>query len=444
MANISTVAGKRRIQFTDVDDLRKTIYLPEGTSKKQAESIKNLVERLLAIKILGGSIDRDDAIFLTTDGRYFRPKLEQAGLVEPQEPAPTKPRQTLEAFLAGYLVRRGQSVKPGTVEVWKQVVENLKAYMPQGIYLDDVTAGHAKAFLESITGTMAKSTVDKRVRFARQFFADAVDWELISTNPFAKVKTTTPKAKSNVDVPLDTIERVLSACNPTWRTIVALSRLGGLRCPSEVLSLRWCDVDFDRGLMYIPEPKVEHHDGRGVRTCPIFGELRPYLDDAFELRTTEYVVDQPAYRDRANTSTGWKNANLRTQFIRILDKAGVKPWKRLFHSMRASRQTELERQHPLHVVCAWLGNTERIARSNYLLITDADIERAKSATQITTHLGQKVTQIATQQQACTEYALSQQTLENIGKNAVFVENPNKIKRRGQDSNLRTGLTRSVH
>jgi hypothetical protein len=33
--------------------------------------------------------------------------------------------------------------------------------------------------------------------------------------------------------------------------------------------------------MSIPEPKIEHHEGRGVRCCPIFPELRPILDEAF-------------------------------------------------------------------------------------------------------------------------------------------------------------------
>jgi hypothetical protein len=35
--------------------------------------------------------------------------------------------------------------------------------------------------------------------------------------------------------------------------------------------------------MNIPEPKVEHHEGRGILSCPIFPELRPILDEAFEI-----------------------------------------------------------------------------------------------------------------------------------------------------------------
>jgi len=71
----------------------------------------------------------------------------------------------------------------------------------------------------------------------------------------------------------------------------------------------------------------------------------------------------------ANTAMGWKNANLRSKMTRLLRRGGVSGWPRLFHSMRASRQTELQREFPLHVVCSWLGNSPRIAQQSYLLVT---------------------------------------------------------------------------
>jgi hypothetical protein len=50
--------------------------------------------------------------------------------------------------------------------------------------------------------------------------------------------------------------------------------------------------------------------------------------------------------------------------------------------MRASRQTELQREFPLHVVCSWLGNSPRIAQQSYLLVTDDDFERAAGAKKV--------------------------------------------------------------
>ncbi len=91
-----------------------------------------------------------------------------------------------------------------------------------------------------------------------------------------------------------------------------------------------------------------------------------------------FVLD--GKRQTAMGAKGWRNANLRTQFDRIIRRAGDAPWPRLFNSLRASRETDLAKQHPLHVVTAWMGNTPKIAMKHYLMTTDADFERAaKSA-----------------------------------------------------------------
>ena len=84
---------------------------------------------------------------------------------------------------------------------------------------------------------------------------------------------------------------------------------------------------------------------------------------------------------------GWKNANLRSKMTRLLRRAEVSGWPRLFHSVtlqegRASRQTELQREFPLHVVCSWLGNSPRIAQQSYLLVTEDDFAKATGAKKV--------------------------------------------------------------
>src|SRR5213079_1859002 len=57
-------------------------------------------------------------------------------------------------------------------------------------------------------------------------------------------------------------------------------------------------------------------------------------------------------------------------------RAGLKPWPKVWQNLRSTRETELLKDFPIHVVCGWIGNTERIARRHYLQITDADFDQA--------------------------------------------------------------------
>ena len=68
--------------------------------------------------------------------------------------------------------------------------------------------------------------------------------------------------------------------------------------------------------------------------------------------------------------------NLRTQFMRIIGGGGLEPWPRLFHNLRASRQTELEQEFPGYVVAKWMGNSESVARKHYLMVTEDHYLRA--------------------------------------------------------------------
>jgi len=48
----------------------------------------------------------------------------------------------------------------------------------------------------------------------------------------------------------------------------------------------------------------------------------------------------------------------------------LKPWPKLFHNLLATRQTDLAKHYPAHVVCAWIGNSQAVAQRHYLQVTD--------------------------------------------------------------------------
>ncbi|MDP7019421.1 MAG: tyrosine-type recombinase/integrase [Pirellulaceae bacterium] len=370
--------GTRRILFVAPDGRRPTIRLGK-VSQRAAESIKYRVEQLLESLNLNRPMEADLAQWVTNLEPWLAKRLAAVGLIPNPE---AKAAATLGPFLTDFVERR-IDVKPATKEVWSQVIRNLVDHFGADRDLAEVTEADAEDFkMYLVSQKLAPTTVAKRLQFARMFFKAAKKRKLIADNPFAEVsaKAVMRQDRQRFITPEET-DRLLAVCNPTWRVIVALSRYGGLRCPSEVLSLRWQDVDWEAGRIVVQSPKTEHHVGKASRTIPLFAELRPILSEAFDLAPdgAVYVVDGN-HREAANTASGWRNCNLRTQFERIVKRAGLQPWPRLFHAMRATRETELAKEHPIHVVTAWLGNTPRIALKHYLQVTDADFERAAQAT----------------------------------------------------------------
>lgn len=61
---------------------------------------------------------------------------------------------------------------------------------------------------------------------------------------------------------------------------------------------------------------------------------------------------------------------------KIITRAGLKPWPKLFHALRASRATELADAYPGHVAAAWLGHTQQVANKHYRQVTDDHFAQA--------------------------------------------------------------------
>ena len=178
------------------------------------------------------------------------------------------------------------------------------------------------------------------------------------------------------------MNRVIEHCpNVWWKLLVALARFAGLRTPSESFSLTWNDIDWERGRISVPSPKTEA-SGKTHRVIPLFPMLRPYLEAAFFDSATEgsTFVMPDEYRKRAQGPGGWANANLRTTLEKVIRRAGVEPWPRLWHSLRASCESDLAQSFPLSTVTKWLGNTPSVALRHYVDPTETAFERAATWT----------------------------------------------------------------
>ena len=361
--------GRRRILFVAENGQRKAIRLGKIT-QRAAESILSRVEQLIASAFSGYAIDADTARWVAGLNPKLADKLARVGLIAKRQNSVTA---KLGEFLAEYLATR-TDIKPSTRRHLEQARAKLIEFLGPEKQLAAVTPGDADEFRLHLMGQVGDNTSRRMCGRAKQFFRAALRRRLISENPFGDMKGcgVQPNRSRDYFVTREEARRVLDACpDAEWRLLFALSRYGGLRCPSENLALRWSDVDWERGRLRVPSPKTEHHPGRGSRIIPIFPELRSYLEAAFDQAEpgTEFVIAR--YRSA--------NANLRTQLERIITRAGLVPWPKLFQNLRSTRETELAESFPLHVACAWLGNTQTVAARHYLQVTDEHFQQASMA-----------------------------------------------------------------
>jgi len=147
-------------------------------------------------------------------------------------------------------------------------------------------------------------------------------------------------------VSMDDYRRCLAACpGQDWRAILALTRIGGLRCPNEVLRLLWDDVDWEKDRLFV---RYERYNGKDGRWVPLFPELRAELEALFKLESSvgkEFVINQ--YRDASQ--------NLRTVFGKIVKRAGLEMFPRPFGNMRMTRSSEIYREFGATCEAQWIG-----------------------------------------------------------------------------------------
>lgn len=351
--------------FTDGDGERRSVRLGKA-SAKAADAFRLRVESLNTARITGTPWDAELSAWVRDLPDVIHARLVRVRLVEP--------RAAAEVMTLANLLDRFDAtavVKPATKAAYRQTTNSLREHFGEQTAVNGITPANADEWHKAIAESdLAPATVSKRVRVAKAIFTKAVKWGFIMANPFADLRA---GSQSNPDrafyVDRAAIDAILAACpDDQWRGIIALVRYAGLRCPSEVVGLTWGDVNWEKGRLTIRSPKTARHEGHAMRVAPIAPELRPILQDLFDAADVGAEAVIPRLRD--------PRMNLRTHFQRIITRAGLKAWPRLFHNLRASCATDWVERFPAHVVAGWLGHTPLIAARHYLQTRDAHFDLA--------------------------------------------------------------------
>ena len=356
--------GRKLIQINELPG-RPKVRLGK-VSDKVAQSVCVKIEAMLAAKASGQPLDHETAAWLGKVDRKLHGRLVALDLAAPRTEAQSA---TLSRFLDRYISSRSK-IKPNTLRNYRATQRILQEHFGEDRFLAAIHKGHASDYREWLASRYAQATVSREIKRARQFFEYAKDCRLIAENPFAKIKAG-PQTNSDrqQEIARDAVAAVLQALpDNEHRLILVLARCAGLRVPSELRKLTWDCIDWTRNRFTVHSQKLENHPTKKTKVLPIFPAIRPYLENAREEAPagSVYVVSPRFHEDGV----------FRSALRRAIKRAGIPTWVKPLVNCRASGQTELMQTHPAHVVCAWIGNTEKVAKDHYLMVTEADYARA--------------------------------------------------------------------
>jgi integrase len=372
MASVSKDANGWRIDFRMPDGRRCVLRTGTGGNKRRADEIAAKVRALVAARAAGSLPDHSVARWLSElpDGR-LRARLVDLGLAERRErDCPIV--EWVERFLERHAERH--PVTESTRKVWGRAVVHAREHFGSRL-LSSLTPESGLEFREAtmrrpgrIGERLAEATVRKSCGVLAMALRAARKAGALSCDPFEGVpKSAGANPEREVYVEWATVEKVLEAGpGAEFRLLVALSRLAGLRVPSEVCGLRWGAVDWERRAIRVDSPKTRRH-GKPWRLVPLVPELLGMLERAYSdaPEGAEFIL--PTYRTHTSPSM---------LVLRACRAAGVEPWPRPFHAMRASCETDWAARFPLADVAEWLGHSRTVAARHYLRPTDATFAAA--------------------------------------------------------------------
>jgi integrase len=262
------------------------------------------------------------------------------------EAIPTDDRSTpavplLAEYAATWLESIRGLVRPRTYEGYsyrleRHILPRLGQRRLDEIGVDDVLALIGELREGGYSGWSIRSFLTPLSRL----FSHAVRRDVVAISPISKLdRTERPVVWKREQRVLngEEIGRLLDAAPPRYRTLIASAVLTGLR-QSELLGLRWRDIDFDEELIRVRSaldrhgkdvaPKTEHAVRDVILIPTLAGLLREHQEMSAFSGPDDYV-----FASRVGTPLYWRNV-ARRALKPALAEAGIEPlrWHDLRHT----------------------------------------------------------------------------------------------------------------
>ncbi|HMT02190.1 MAG TPA: DUF3596 domain-containing protein [Burkholderiales bacterium] len=223
----------------------------------------------------------------------------------------------LEKQLTNYakMVENGY-MSPSTFDGYRKIIKGQLIPSFGKYNITDITASLIREWISALEAT--PKTIRNYLTPLRNMFADAINEELVKENPIEQIALSKliqiASKKSEFDAePFDEIEKqtIINSANGQTKNLLRIS---------ELIALKWADIDFKQGVASISRAKVCNVEKgtktkSGTRTIIILPKALEALTNQLKFtKDNEYIFNNP------NTNNSWSSSKKVAEHWRYLLK----------------------------------------------------------------------------------------------------------------------------
>jgi integrase len=314
---------------------RGTIYEASNSFFVRYFDIVDGVKKRVSHKLC----DRDAEHYSINADAVLTLRDEHMVTVRKPKPQPTSDPLITEYWESTYLPTIKAGLKPSTVAGYQEVWENqLKEHFTGRTFREYEPHHGNKLLNEKVAQGYGRRTIAHIRSLASGIFTHACNDGLLPNNPWRNVKTKIkpPKPKETADYTLtelmDIVNNKLTRIDA--QLIVCLAGLMGLR-PSEIIALRWEDVNLKAGKLRLHQAYVRGHLGTTKTDIDVQLPMLKLVIGLF--KAWHQQNDSPADGWVFPNQLGEGPINIRDYVVAVLRPAvGKKHWKGLYAFRRGA------------------------------------------------------------------------------------------------------------
>lgn len=350
-------------------------------SKTVAVQFQLHFDQLLQAKQMSATIPPIIIQWLDNLDDKYHSKLVRKGF------ATARVQATLSDFTSDYI--EGHDAKKSTKQVMRRAQRYLLDFYGD-IDIRVITRDSVEKW-ETATiqggGGRSKNTIRRAAGYARQFMNAAVKQGIITENPFHAIsaQVTPNRDRMHYITREATYAMIEAAPTDEWKALIAVLRFAGPRSPSELIPMRWEDVNWGKIKPSMKRLRVDTDDVatlkiKNVKTANHKTEYRVFpLFESFAVFLRKIKQDTgPIFPMLHEVDAESVPRRLRYFMLKsILPVAGLAQWPRLFQAFRASCATDfITDGESIDIAAVYMGHSPEELRKSYYMQTGEQIENS--------------------------------------------------------------------